>query len=174
MSIKKKIGLAIASTAIGATLIAAGTTALFTSEAKNEGNTFAAGTLQIELNKPNGTKYFDVCNLAPGDTGEVKIEVKNTGSLDLRYIIEEYVSGKLADADLDVNFYDANGNEIEENGPRNIAAGSSETITAKYELPRDTNNDFQNASGTVNIKVNAEQTANNPTSQLPNEDDQQD
>lgn len=175
MSIKKKIGLAIASTAVGATLIAAGTSALFTSETSNDGNTFAAGTLKIQLDKPNGNHYFEVSNLAPGDEGEVPIVVSNTGTLDLRYNIEEYITGPLKDSDLDVNFYDSKGNEIEENAPRNIPAGEKETITAKYSLPLEAGNEFQNTSSTpkttVDIKVNAEQTKNNPTSTLPSEDD---
>jgi predicted ribosomally synthesized peptide with SipW-like signal peptide len=83
-ALKGKFGLALASTALGAALIGGGTFALFTSETSNEGNTFTAGTLEIQDVTGGSafslTQYFQ--NLAPGDSENGAIKIKNNGTLD--------------------------------------------------------------------------------------------
>ncbi|WP_423800235.1 TasA family protein [Neobacillus sp. SAB-20_R2A] len=189
MSLKKKIGGAILSTALGATLIGGGTFAIFTSSASNTNNTFAAGTLTINLDQqdPTGAGYFTVNNMAPGDKNGVfdatkpdnglkRITVSNSGSLELRYDIATTLTGALAEQDPDgdgpttgdgypltITIYDKDGNVITPNTDNNrvLAPSSSEDLYVKYELPKDAGNGYQGKSATFGITVNAEQTANN-------------
>lgn len=83
MSVKKKLGLGLASAALGISLIGGGTYAYFSDEAQIH-NGFAAGTLNLEVGKYPGTQWpinFDLTNLRPGDTVERTFDLKNTGSL---------------------------------------------------------------------------------------------
>jgi predicted ribosomally synthesized peptide with SipW-like signal peptide len=162
MSLKSKLSLALVTTAIGATLIGAGTFAIFTSSATNAGNTFTAGTLKIGLEP--ATAIIDVDNMAPGDSGSQTLTVANNGSLELRYDIAEELTGALAaGADgLKVTIEDAAGNVITPgDNNRVLAAGATEVLTIGYELPLAADNTYQGAEATLGITVNAEQTANN-------------
>ncbi|AZU63049.1 TasA family protein [Neobacillus mesonae] len=83
MGIKKKLGLGMASAALGLSLIGGGTFAYFSDEATIH-NGFAAGTLNLEVGKYPGTQWpvnFDLSNLRPGDTVERTFDLKNVGSL---------------------------------------------------------------------------------------------
>lgn len=84
MNLKKKITMALASTALGAALVGGGTFALFTDSAANEGNTFSAGTVVIEDVTDGAalsTSSF-ISNLAPGDGETATLTVANEGTLD--------------------------------------------------------------------------------------------
>lgn len=63
-------------------LIIGGTFALFNYSAHNAGNTFGAGTLELDLTKEpiSGSVHFD--NLAPGDQQTNQFTIKNVGTLD--------------------------------------------------------------------------------------------
>lgn len=165
MSLKKKMGAALATTALGAALIGGGTFAVFTSSATNQGNTFAAGTVKISLDKPDGTKYFNIENIAPGDSGSSTVTVKNDGSLELRYDIAEALSGDLASGanGLKVTVKDASGNVITPgtDNNRKLAAGANEVLTVEWALPKDAGNEYQGTSASLGLTMNAEQTANN-------------
>ncbi|MDR7238541.1 TasA family protein [Neobacillus drentensis] len=83
MGVKKKLGLGLASAALGLSLVGGGTFAYFSDEATIH-NGFAAGTLNLEVGKYPGTEWpvnFDLSNLRPGDTVERTFDLKNTGSL---------------------------------------------------------------------------------------------
>lgn len=83
MGVKKKLGLGLASAALGLSLVGGGTFAYFSDEATIH-NGFAAGTLNLEVGKYPGTQWpvnFDLSNLRPGDTVERTFDLKNTGSL---------------------------------------------------------------------------------------------
>jgi spore coat-associated protein N len=83
MGIKKKLGLGMASAALGLSLVGGGTFAYFSDEATIH-NGFAAGTLNLEVGKYPETQWpvnFDLSNLRPGDTVERTFDLKNTGSL---------------------------------------------------------------------------------------------
>ncbi|GAB6172787.1 hypothetical protein JCM15765_22650 [Paradesulfitobacterium aromaticivorans] len=164
MSIKTKFGLALATTALGATLIGAGTFAIFSDSATNTGNTFTAGTVEISLDKPDGTKYFDIANIAPGDGGSAPVIVTNEGSLELRYDISETLAGALAAAPngLVVTIADSAGNVIVPgDNNRVLAAGASETLTVGWALPLAADNTYQGTSATLGLTFDAEQTKNN-------------
>lgn len=165
MSMKQKLTMAMATTALGAALLAGGSFALFTSTDTNSGNSFAAGTVKISMDKPDGTTYFNVSNIAPGDKGSSKVTVKNNGSLELRYDIAQTLTGALASGanPLAVTIKDADGKVIVPgDNNRVLAAGASEVLTVSWELPRAAGNEYQGASASLGITVNAEQTKNNP------------
>jgi spore coat-associated protein N len=83
MGIKKKLGLGLASAALGLSLVGGGTFAYFSDEATVH-NGFASGTLNLEVGSYPGTKWpvnFDLQNLRPGDTVLRTFDLKNVGSL---------------------------------------------------------------------------------------------
>lgn len=157
MEIKKKLGMALATTALGAMLIGGGTFALFTSTASNEGNTFTAGTLTIE-DVTGGAAfsqslYFD--NLAPGDSENAALTIRNTGSLDAFVRISGVTtSGALFEGDYPLTFsYDG--------ATAVIPAGGTETFEISYSFPLEAGNEYQGATGTADINVQAVQVRNN-------------
>lgn len=94
MSLKKKLGVALVTTTLGASIVAAGSFAWFTDSATNNSNEFAAGTLKIAVNTNEDSPYtynFAIGGLIqPGDivtkdssgsAGSSVIEIKNTGTL---------------------------------------------------------------------------------------------
>lgn len=68
-----------------AALAGIATYAWFTDSAAVSGNTFTAGTLNIDITNQTPTMPFEFTNLAPGDTVTGTITVKNTGTLPLQY-----------------------------------------------------------------------------------------
>lgn len=82
MSIKKKLGLGVASAALGLALIGGGTFAYF-SDTEVSNNTFAAGTLDLAVNP---SVIVDVDNLKPGDVVAREFLLENNGSLDIATI----------------------------------------------------------------------------------------
>lgn len=169
--LKKKLVLAMATTALGATLVAGGTTALFTAAASNTNNSFTAGTVKITLDKAaNVAKYFNVSNIAPGDSGSSPVVVTNTGSLELRYDIKSILTGDLAVAQgsdnnpMTVKIYSdaAMTKEINPTIKRVLAPNNgTETLYVKWQLPLGAGNGYQGKGATYSIEVNAEQTKNN-------------
>jgi predicted ribosomally synthesized peptide with SipW-like signal peptide len=173
--LKKKLVMAVFSAFFGASLIGAGTSAVFTSSATNEGNTFASGTLTVELDKDSskGEHYFNVDNMAPGDSEVAYMMVSNTGSLDLRFNLTHSFSGELGKA-LQVDYYyknedydkdDSDSKEwIKIEGPREIPATKPESfveIKVVVTLPLETGNEFQGKSDILTLKVEAVQKRNN-------------
>ncbi|MGG2093116.1 CalY family protein [Bacillus sp. S13(2024)] len=83
MSLKKKLGMGVASAALGLSLIGGGTFAFF-SDKEVSNNTFAAGTLDLAANP---TTVVDVSNLKPGDTIKRDFKLENKGSLDIKKVL---------------------------------------------------------------------------------------
>ena len=102
MSIKKKLGLGIASAALGISLVGGGTFAYF-SDTEVTNNTFAAGTLDLAANP---TTIIDVTNIKPGDTMVREFKLENNGTLDISKI----------DLSTVYNVVDANGNNVDDFG----------------------------------------------------------
>ncbi|GER68553.1 hypothetical protein BpJC7_31420 [Weizmannia acidilactici] len=76
MGIKKKLGMGVATAALGLSLIGGGTYAYF-SDQVDTSNTFAAGTLDLAASP---TTIIDVSNLKPGDTITRTFNLENKGS----------------------------------------------------------------------------------------------
>ncbi|MBV7508061.1 M73 family metallopeptidase [Bacillus sp. sid0103] len=82
MSIKKKLGLGVASAALGLSLIGGGTYAYF-NDKEVTNNTFTAGTLDLSVDP---STIVDVSNIKPGDTIVRPFKLINGGSLDISTI----------------------------------------------------------------------------------------
>ncbi|MDJ1473943.1 biofilm matrix protein CalY [Bacillus sp. LS15-K4] len=80
MSLKKKLGMGVASAALGLSLIGGGTFAFF-SDKEVSNNTFAAGTLDLTLDP---TTLVNIKDLKPGDTIKKEFLLKNNGSLTIK------------------------------------------------------------------------------------------
>ncbi|PHE99482.1 cell division protein FtsN [Bacillus wiedmannii] len=83
MTLKKKLGMGIASAVLGAALVGGGTFAFF-SDKEVSNNTFAAGTLDLALNP---STVVNVSNLKPGDTVEKEFKLENKGTLDIKKVL---------------------------------------------------------------------------------------
>ncbi|MEH7342880.1 TasA family protein [Bacillus sp. JJ1532] len=85
MSIKKKLGLGVASAALGLSLIGGGTWAAF-NDVETMDNRLAAGTLDLRIgNQAEGV--MKVSNLKPGDTMTRQFKLQNWGSLDIEDVL---------------------------------------------------------------------------------------
>ncbi len=88
MTIKKKLGLGVASAALGLSLIGGGTWAAF-NDVENLSNNVAAGTLDLEIEddvlegKPV-LKTFNLSNLKPGDEFSREFKLANRGTLAIK------------------------------------------------------------------------------------------
>lgn len=105
MSVKSKVIMAVLSAAAGLSLVGGGTYASF-SDVETAQNSYAAGTLNLELKKLNdkemGTNLFEskLGNLKPGDSVEKIFKLVNGGTLSIRdvymkatYDNADYVDG---------------------------------------------------------------------------------
>ena len=105
MSIKKKLGMGIVAAILGASLIGGGTFAYF-SDTETSENTFAAGTLDINLKGTDDREEVDLSidNMKPGDWKVHQIRIYNEGTL------------KINDVKLNVDYEvtDANGDNGDE------------------------------------------------------------
>jgi len=103
MSIKKKLGMGVATAALGLSLVVGGTFAYFSDEEKSI-NSFASGTLDLNISPGEEESLaFNFKDLKPGDEKNAKIQLKNDGSLNIgEVILETEIGGneKLAEAIL--------------------------------------------------------------------------
>jgi spore coat-associated protein N len=168
--IKGKLALTMATTALGATLLAGGSFALFTSTTTNAGNTFTAGKVTITDYTGHAafasTLHFS--NLAPGDAEDATITVKNEGNL------AEWV--KITDVSTGPNYAAVGAPNIfggsyplaitftEDNSkPVLIEAGASATLHVHYNFPSGADNSYQQAQGLATVNIQAVQARNNTT-----------
>jgi spore coat-associated protein N len=131
MSLKKKLGMGIATAVLGIGLIGGGTFAYF-SDAETTNNTFAAGTLDLSVDP---TTIIDVANIKPGDIMPRHFELINDGSLDIssvdlytEYSVEygdNYTGGDMGEHIL-VHFM----TNVDKNGLGNIVLGPNNVITS--------------------------------------------
>jgi spore coat-associated protein N len=85
MGVKKKLGLGLASAALGLSLVGGGTFAYF-NDTSTLHNAFASGTLKLDLaNYPNSNWpiNFDLSNIQPGGSWERTFVLQNKGSLNI-------------------------------------------------------------------------------------------
>ncbi|MFC7365215.1 MULTISPECIES: CalY family protein [Bhargavaea] len=87
MGIKSKLGMGAATGALAIALIGGGTFAYF-SDTEVNASTFAAGTLDINIQgNDTDNAIIDVNNLKPGDTMLRTFKLNNTGSLDVSKVL---------------------------------------------------------------------------------------
>lgn len=83
MSLKKKLGLGVASAALGLSLVGGGTYAYF-SDTEVTNSTFATGTLNLVANP---TTIINISNLKPGDTMLRSFKLENHGTLNIKNVL---------------------------------------------------------------------------------------
>ncbi|WP_175614542.1 TasA family protein [Piscibacillus halophilus] len=88
MSIKKKLGMGVLSATLGISLIGGGTFAYF-SDTEETNNTFAAGTLDLNLKSTDDSEEVNVNidNMKPGDWKVHQIRLYNDGSLNFKDVV---------------------------------------------------------------------------------------
>jgi spore coat-associated protein N len=159
--IKRKLALTMATTALGATLLAGGSYALFTSNTTNAGNTFTAGTVVV-TDATTGTlvsQEVNFGNIAPGDTKKLTMTVKNGGTLDEWVKIDSdatnlsRIGGLFGGATPVALTLDTKAVKL---APNEIA-----TFDVTYLFPAAADNSYQSATGTFNVVVDAVQARNN-------------
>jgi spore coat-associated protein N len=164
MGIKSKLGLALATTALGATLVGAGTFALFTSTTANAGNTFTSGTVAIN-DTTTGTlasQEINFNNLAPGDNGTLKMTVKNNGTLDVWAKIDTAASDATKTGNLFGGSTPIQLTYITD--VVKLAPGTEYIFSVGYNFPLAADATYQGATGTYSIQVDAVQARNNTNS----------
>ncbi|MFC5773237.1 TasA family protein [Ectobacillus antri] len=80
MSLKQKLGMGVASAALGLSLIGGGTVAYFSDKVETT-NTFAAGTLDLSVDPE---VIIDVDKIKPGDEMERAFQLVNKGTLKIK------------------------------------------------------------------------------------------
>ena len=80
----KKILMSLMAIALVVGLVGAGTMAYFSDSETSTGNTFTAGTLDLNVGgeNPNISPDFTLGTLAPGDSGTITYTLNNVGSID--------------------------------------------------------------------------------------------
>ncbi|SDO66245.1 SipW-cognate class signal peptide [Paenibacillus sp. yr247] len=155
--LKSKVTSMLLITALGTSLVAGGSAALFTAQASNTNNTFAAGTVSINAGIAPVFSTTDVVfnNMAPGDAGIKTISVTNTGSLDAWVRVKHIsTSGVLFSGATPLTL---NNFEVFQ-----IPAGQSKNYTINYDFKKAADNSYQGANGIANIEFEAVQVKNNP------------
>ncbi|WP_067727079.1 TasA family protein [Oceanobacillus damuensis] len=120
MSIKRSLIISFITAALGISLVTGGTFAYF-SDTEEAGSTFAAGLLDLGLNKET---IIEITNLVPGDTVNGEFELTNDGTVDMKEV-NLYSSYEVIDEGLN-NGGDDLGNHIfvefvhYENGEENV------------------------------------------------------
>jgi spore coat-associated protein N len=100
MGVKKKLGLGLASAALGLSLVGGGTFAYFSDNATIH-NSIASGTLKFEAKKVDNTSWpvnFDLANFRPGDSVSRTFQLDNTGSLAIESTYLKFVNATVKDA----------------------------------------------------------------------------
>jgi spore coat-associated protein N len=97
MTIKKKLGLGVASAALGLSLIGGGTWAAFNDTATIN-NHFASGELDLAVGK-SGQKpiSFDLKNMKPGDNVQRIFKLNNAGTLAIKEVLLDVTTANFVD-----------------------------------------------------------------------------
>jgi spore coat-associated protein N len=111
MSIKKKLGLGMASATLGLTMVAGGTYAYF-NDTETIANTFAAGKLDLSVVNlsQDSTKLIELSKLKPGDTIDREFKLQNSGNLAIMDVLMNFDYGTLTQ---DANTNASNANTID-------------------------------------------------------------
>lgn len=139
MSIKKKLGMGVASAALGLSLVGGGTWAAFNDTA-TVNNHFASGELDLAVGK-SGSKpiSFDLSNLKPGDNVQRIFKLNNAGTLAIKEVLLDTTASNFVDggdvstqyeflSQFVINFANVDG-ESTQFEPRNNIVKAGETLT---------------------------------------------
>ncbi|MDA8234129.1 MAG: TasA family protein [Clostridia bacterium] len=176
---KKRLLLSLMTVAMISVLVAGASFALFSANTTNGGNTLTAGT--VTLGEPRVVNAT-LDNIAPGDSGDViDYTVTYTGNLPAWLGVKVWTSGSLfagtspatvTVADGNTNTYVAsssiptNPTVIKKAAGATTAFNNAETVTfdVNYAFPIGAGNEYQGATGTVNLALYAVQSEHNTNS----------
>ena len=186
----KKIALSLLSIASALVIVGGATFAFFSDTKTSTENTFAAGTLEVNITDQNADTLFEseaiVSNWAPGDQSFVNFDVKNVGTLPVN--LRGFATGTWGDSGLDsqnmvkviqVERWDgsnwvnilSNSSGItgyfywSPNGTNTalytVTSGDRAQLRLTVEFDPDAGDDFQNQTFTSSLQVEAKQTNDN-------------
>jgi len=186
----KKIALSLLSIASALVIVGGATFAFFSDTKTSTENTFAAGTLEVNITDQNADTLFEseaiVSNWAPGDQSFVNFDVKNVGTLPVN--LRGFATGTWGDSGLDsqnmvkviqVERWDgsnwvnilSNSSGItgyfywSPNGTNTalytVTSGDRAQLRLTVEFDTNAGNDFQNQTFTSSLQVEAKQTNDN-------------
>jgi spore coat-associated protein N len=147
--------------ALSALLVGGFTAASFTSVNSVDKNMFESGRLEVQLDRENGSHYFNISNVAPGDSGSTEVVIFNKGSIDFEYQMLIEVTGKLGVGNSPISFilYDRQGNRVALQDSRRLAAGEKEILFLVWQMPSSAGNEYQGAAAQMDLSVLAEQVS---------------
>jgi len=159
----KRILLSLATVGALSALITGATFALFTAQTENLNNTFSAGTVSLGNVALGACDIGDPDNLAPGDSGSCTVEVTYSGSLEAFIGVQFSTEGALFGGlhPVSVSLTGGEGNHKGYYLLGKYDDGDKAEVTVDWSFPIDAGNDYQGASGTVNLKFVAVQARNN-------------
>lgn len=157
----KRLLASVATTAALSALIAGATFALFTDTAENSGNTFTAGTVSLGELTPFTCDISDVDNLAPGDSGQCTVSVQYRGSLDAFVGVDVEASGALFEGDTPI-VYQISAPKVDGTYVLGeFSNGEDATVTIDWTFPLEAGNEYQGATGQIDLTFKAVQSRNN-------------
>lgn len=157
----KKILMSLATVGALSALVTGASFALFTAQTENQNNTFTAGTVTLGSVTPFSCGV-STNNMAPGDSGACTVSVVYEGSLDAWIGVDFETDGALFQGanPMTVNF-----GTYEEVGGKYVLGeysdGGTATVTVNYSFPLAAGNEYQGASGSIDLTFHAVQARNN-------------
>lgn len=174
MSIKKRLALgagALATVGAVGTLAAGVTFGLFTASSPAQSNTFSSGTVTMTS---DATGICQVTNAVPGDSGTCTLVATYTGSAPAYMGLDVSATGALLSSlnndtnglhytvtdDQSVSYATASNDLV--NVTPETSGAASHTFTVSWDIPKTTDNTFQNKSATITLQAHAVQSQHNP------------
>lgn len=147
----------------------AGTHAWLTSQAASSGNIFQTGELILGFNDNTvADGFINANNLAPGDSTNAFLDIRNEGDFDFKYKVSAAMSNgdinlfnklKLTINNGTVNLYDGPLNLLDQQIGI-ISPEGTQRLYFTVTLPTDSGNQYQNTTCIAQIKFNATQVDN--------------
>ncbi len=166
----KKIIISLLLVGVLAFGLGLGSYAWFTSQATSTDNTFTTGRLSVNNETAFNTAQVGLVNLGnlkPGDLERFTFDVKNTGTLEMKYRFKlTGITGGLTTGDhpLEISIDNVNWAKISENYFENdsyvLALDGAASHMLYVRMPQAAGNSYQRATGSFAIVVEATQTAN--------------
>lgn len=160
LKLRGKMAVSMTLIALLCVLIGGATFAWFTDTASNTNNTFSTGTLDLVLGNEVDAS---LSNMAPGDSQTGSFTLTNSGSLDMWYRLTPTVTGDFFTVgDEDVFTVKVGGADYTAGSWLQLAAGANVPVEFTVSLNTSAGNEYQDKTGTVSFKADAQQVKNNP------------
>jgi len=147
---KSRVLISVLAIALAIALVGGATAALFSSTTESGENSFQAGTLVVEV----GEEIYEAegaLNMAPGTCIEGSFMVENDGTLPLQFTVTPNPSGDLFGGTTPAVV------SIIENGSGVLQPGENLTVSYRVCLPREADDTYQGATGTLSFTVDGNQ-----------------